>query len=187
MRRKTKEKVKTISSAFLELLGTGAFVTIVGLASQGRGMDRLSKYFVKYGKWRIRQLLRRLRLQELIVYDEQDENSPIFLTENGLARLAKERLRTVRRRKWDHLWRLILFDIPERKKARQNFQKFLRSIGCYQVQKSVYVHPHECKDEVLRQAAQYSVSSNVMVYTVPNLGPHEKSARIFFLHQGQVR
>lgn len=171
----------SLTVAFLELLGTGAVVTAAGLLSQGRNADRLLKGFTKFGAWRIRNLLRRLRLQQLIVYDENDELSPIHLTENGFVRNTKTFLKRSHSKRWDHFWRLILFDIPERTRSRQRFQKFLKSLGCYRVQKSIYVLPFECKEEILRLAANLRISSGVMVFTVPNLGPHEQHARTHFL------
>ena len=186
MRRKTKEKTKTIARALLEILGTGAFVTAVGLLSQGRGADRLMKGFAKYGAWRVRQLLRRLKFQGMIVYDEEDEHSPIHLTEKGFVRVAKDRMKRIRGKKWDHFWRLILFDIPERKRTRRKFQQLLCRLGFYRVQRSVYAYPFECKEDILRLAAQFRSSSYVMIYTVPNLGPHEQSARMYYFNRGNA-
>jgi len=51
--------------------------------------------------------------------------------------------------KWDNLWRLVIFDIPEDKKsARMALASKLKELGFYPMQKSVYIHPYECKDEI---------------------------------------
>lgn len=186
MRRQNKEKIKITGLALLEVLATGAFLTTAGLLSQGRGADRLLKSFAKYGAWRIRQLLRQLRFQNCIVYDEEDERAPIHLTEKGFIRVTKSKLRRIDGKKWDHLWRLIIFDIPDRKKSRRRFQQLLRRIGCFRVQRSVYAYPFECKDDILRLAAQYRSSSCVLVYTVPNLGPCERHARNFYFRRAKL-
>ncbi len=50
---------------------------------------------------------------------------------------------------WDGKWRIILFDIPHRmKKARDAFRFHLRRLGLYPLQKSVFVYPYECRDEI---------------------------------------
>lgn len=50
---------------------------------------------------------------------------------------------------WDHKWRLILFDIPEKhKKLRDTLRMRLRQFGLIEFQKSVFVHPYECRNEI---------------------------------------
>ena len=52
-------------------------------------------------------------------------------------------------KKWDRKWRIILFDIPEKiRKARDVFRYHLNQLGFYEFQKSVFVHPYNCKDEI---------------------------------------
>src|SRR3989338_469904 len=52
-------------------------------------------------------------------------------------------------KRWDKKWRIILFDIPEKhKKARDALARVLKNIGCRQFQKSVFVHPFECRNEI---------------------------------------
>ena len=68
-------------------------------------------------------MLRTLKIQKLITYDEQDEHSPIMITEKGFVRSSKDNFINIKGRKWDHFWRLILFDIPEYKHKRQAFQQ----------------------------------------------------------------
>ena len=52
-------------------------------------------------------------------------------------------------KKWDRKWRIIIFDIPEKcKKARDALSRSLKNAGFYRLQKSTFIHPFECKDEV---------------------------------------
>lgn len=52
-------------------------------------------------------------------------------------------------KKWDSQWRIVIFDIPERfKKARNALSLTLKKMGFYPLQKSVFVHPFECADEI---------------------------------------
>jgi DNA-binding transcriptional regulator PaaX len=51
--------------------------------------------------------------------------------------------------KWDKKWRIVLFDIPEKyKKARESLRGTLREFGFYEYQKSVLIHPYECRKEI---------------------------------------
>lgn len=55
----------------------------------------------------------------------------------------------IKRGEWDGKWRLVVFDIPERiKKARDALRGKLRELGFYELQKSVWVFPYGCKNEI---------------------------------------
>lgn len=50
---------------------------------------------------------------------------------------------------WDRRWRVVIFDIPERKKKiRDALRRHLQHLDFYELQKSVFVHPFPCGDEV---------------------------------------
>ncbi len=50
---------------------------------------------------------------------------------------------------WDKLWRIIIFDIPEKHKpAREALRQKLRELGFHKLQKSIFVMPYECKNEI---------------------------------------
>ena len=50
---------------------------------------------------------------------------------------------------WDKKWRIVLFDIPElHRKSRDALRYRLRQLGFFEYQKSVFVHPYDCRDEI---------------------------------------
>ena len=52
-------------------------------------------------------------------------------------------------RKWDGYWRLVLFDIPEKKKVgREALWSKLKQLGFYQLQKSCFIYPFDCRSEI---------------------------------------
>ncbi len=77
------------------------------------------------------------------------------LTKNGeleLVRRKFEKYQFPAKFKWDGKWRVICFDIPEKKKyVRHVVQQKLVEIGCYRLQDSVFVTPHKC-GEILKLA-----------------------------------
>ena len=51
--------------------------------------------------------------------------------------------------KWDGLWRLVIFDIPESmKRERMALAGMLRRLDFYPLQRSVFIFPYECKNEI---------------------------------------
>lgn len=50
--------------------------------------------------------------------------------------------------KWDGMWRIIAFDIPQKHwRARQAITRKLKKVGFYPLQKSVFVYPYDCREE----------------------------------------
>lgn len=71
---------------------------------------------------------------------------------------------------WDHLWRIILYDIPDEKRsARQALQHKLRMYGCFQLQRSVLITPFPCLADIETLSAQYEVDSYVTYFEAQNL------------------
>ena len=77
------------------------------------------------------------------------------ITKDGeleLARRKFERYQFPTTFVWDKKWRVICFDIPEKRKyVRHVLQRKLAEIGCYRLQDSVFVTPHKC-GEILKLA-----------------------------------
>ena len=70
-------------------------------------------------------------------------------------------------KKWDKKWRMVIFDIPEtQKKARYALRAKLKELGFYPLQKSVWVHPFECRDEIDFIIEFFNVSSYVRLAEV---------------------
>jgi len=50
---------------------------------------------------------------------------------------------------WDGKWRVVMFDVPENlKRVRDTLRMHFKHMGFYEFQKSVFVHPHPCKEEI---------------------------------------
>ena len=76
----------------------------------------------------------------------------MILTDAGKKKIIKFNLDFMEIKKpkqWDRLWRLVIFDIPEKKRqGRRALAEKLKELGFYPVQKSVFIHPYECQDEI---------------------------------------
>jgi CRISPR-associated endonuclease Cas2 len=52
-------------------------------------------------------------------------------------------------KKWDGRWFMVFFDVPEiQRNKREYLRRYLKELGFYQYQKSVYIFPYECEKEV---------------------------------------
>lgn len=52
-------------------------------------------------------------------------------------------------RKWDKKWRVVIFDIPEKKAlVRREVRRILKEAGFQRLQDSVWVYPYDCEDVI---------------------------------------
>lgn len=83
--------------------------------------------------------------------------------------------------RWDKKWRIVLFDIPqERHKDRRSLRRRLKYLGFRPMQKSVFVFPYPCEEELGEFCARLGVSEYVDVITAQNAGVHEEEVRKHF-------
>lgn len=116
-------------------------------------IKKAAKEWKKINERNLRDVIRRLYKSKLIDYKEnKDKTVTIILSEKGKKRILKydlDKIQIKKPSKWDKLWRLIVFDIPEDRKAgRTALVVKLKELGFYPMQKSVYIHPYECKSEI---------------------------------------
>lgn len=76
----------------------------------------------------------------------------ISLTETGKKKaswLQIDDLKIQKPKKWDRKWRLVIFDISQLKKIyREAFRGKLKELGFLPLQKSVWIIPFDCRDEI---------------------------------------
>ncbi|MEK7520177.1 MAG: hypothetical protein AAB581_02990 [Patescibacteria group bacterium] len=101
----------------------------------------------------LQRAIRTLYRSNLVGYEEHGDGMvALTLTEDGAQRVLQYSLGTMTiptPALWDGYWRVVAFDIPERlKKGRNAFSAKLKELGFLQLQKSVFIFPHECKNEL---------------------------------------
>jgi hypothetical protein len=108
----------------------------------------------KWEKKKAKRSLYYLQRLKLVSYSEDLEgNIKIRLTKKGRDEVGEERIfliRKIRRpKRWDRKWRLVIFDIPEKKrKSRDIFRRGLLTLGFVKIGESAYLHPFDCETEV---------------------------------------
>ncbi len=70
--------------------------------------------------------------------------------------------------KWDGLWRIVIFDIPDKdKSAREGLRERLKAMGFYPLQKSVFVFPYPCEEEIRFLSYIYNTGDRVRYIETP--------------------
>lgn len=95
---------------------------------------------------------RYLKSRNLIQIQKHNHQIHIYLTPAGEREAGKyqiNRLAIPTPDRWDGIWRLIIFDIPEKLKIkREAFRGKLKELGFYLLQKSIWAYPYLCEKEV---------------------------------------
>ena len=105
--------------------------------------------------------------------ENNDGTITLVLNEKGKKMALKYNLATMqipKMKRWDHNWRIVLFDIPESKRrSRDILRSYLKRLKFFEFQKSVFAHPFDCKNEIeyivefynLRPYVRFVIAKNI--------------------------
>ena len=142
------------------------------------------KNWNKIDRHLIHDAIKRLNKKRLIELTQKNDNLYIEITKNG-QKLVKsfdyDDLVLLQLKRWDKKWRLVVFDIPEKKKKeRRAFSMKLKNLGFYPLQESVFIYPYDCQDEIDFVCEFLSISQYVNYCLVETLDKKEGELRKFF-------
>ena len=151
---KNKHRIGTVQQKMLLLL-------LGGLALGCAGSPRTSWKIIRAMRNEWKEMSKRAAERAIAVLYEtklidarknEDGSFTMVLNEDGKKHALTYNLGSMsitKPDKWDGYWRVGLFDIPEeRRSARNSLRTRLINLGFYELQRSVLVHPFECRDEI---------------------------------------
>jgi DNA-binding transcriptional regulator PaaX len=150
---------------------------------------RKFKKHQKYSEKQIQTAFNNLKQRKLIeIIKVGKEKYEVRLTNKGQKRIKEfsfDLLNIAKPKKWDKKWRIFIFDIPVKPKryhqAREALRRKIKELGFYQIQKSVWVYPYECEDEILFISELFNVQKNIEIITAEKLLHQEKIEEFFNL------
>lgn len=183
-KRAVTEEKKTITDKSAERLPYGAVgrillgtVAVAGVLAVGLAAPSIfqvvkaieKQYRRDYRRFRVptyaREVVKTLVSQRLIVIILQHGEPVMRLTEKGRRELLRYQLKekALEKRHWDGKWRLLIFDIAEKKRyARDRVRNDMQSFGFVKLQESVWVYPYECEQVVTLLKAQYKIGKELL-------------------------
>lgn len=166
----------------LSLVGAGVVIGLSFVAPAAAGVfkpfldeeERKEKNAWKqYNPYFLKRTLARLQAQKLVEITQQDGEQVVTLTKNGRRRILKyalDDLSIPRPKSWDGKWRLVLYDVDNRRKQlRDIFRESLRGLGFYRLQESVWLHPYPCEDQVTFLREYHGVGAEVLYVVATKL------------------
>ncbi len=84
--------------------------------------------------------------------------------------------------RWDGEWRVLIFDIPERKrKIRSDIRNMLARLGFVRLQDSVWVYPYNCEEAITLLKADFKLGYELLYMIVDSIEGDWKLKREFGL------
>ena len=142
-----------ITKDILTWIGVGGAVVIAATSPYfSTNLIRAIGKRKRYDKKKFYDTFSRLRREGYLKIEKHNHQVYISLTEEGKKKAGRFQLNSLQIKKpkrWDGYWRIIIFDIiqPQRIK-REALRGLLKQLELYPLQKSVWIHPYDCKDEV---------------------------------------
>ena len=130
-------------------------------------------------------ILRRFRLNGLVeTIKKTNKAERLSLSKKGEIRWLKYQFHNLRLKKpkrWDKKWRMVLFDIPEtQKKIRDALRRKLKNLGFLEFQKSVFIYPFPCRNEINFIVNFHNIEENVRYLEAP-ISPDDNFRKHFNL------
>lgn len=171
---RNERKLKAFQQAMLMAVVLGGVVVVAATIPNAA---QLLRFFPGYKKgarfnYQAKSALGRLAAKGLVTFVKEDGKCFARITEKGerLLALETERVAITKKRKWDRRWRVVIFDIPERRKSmRASLRRFMHEYGFVRLQDSVWIYPYDCEDLIALAKANFRVGADVLYLIVERL------------------
>ena len=169
-----KESRQRAKKANLQKAILGTMVAVGGLSvalfapKMTKVLTKLEPEFMKNKrrKYSFNRSFYRLKNAGLITFFQTKKGKFARLTEKGEAKLRQLRLKDYHLQKprhWDGKWRLLTFDIKEKRKStRDKIRYVLKKIGFFRLQDSVWVYPYDCEDLIMFLKADFRIGKDLL-------------------------
>ncbi len=142
-----------IESAILQTISVAGILTVAAMAPNAvRVIKHIDPDWVAppNPRQRLREALSRMKRKGLVKFVERDGRYLPALTAKGKQEAVKIRVGLARIPKplrWDGRWRVVVFDIPEKRRhLRDTVRGLVRNLGFVRLQDSVWAHPYDCEE-----------------------------------------
>ena len=188
-------KIDPKTKEVLMLLGAGAFlaasIIFPGLPMAAKPFidvvkeadrNKRQKEWEKFNLWRLRQVIKRMQNSKLVEVKEEKGIPIIKVTQKGKQKLLRYKIdeMVLDESNWDGKWRLIIYDVQTGKRANSEmFRIMLNKLKFLKLQRSVYLTPFKCEDEIEYLRLLFEIGNEVQILKVGSL-ENEAAYRRYF-------
>ncbi|TSC85161.1 MAG: hypothetical protein G01um101417_28 [Parcubacteria group bacterium Gr01-1014_17] len=176
-----------VKQKVLLLLQAGVALSFAGtLPRQFRIFEELAKEWKQINRAYLYRIIREFEDEQLVSIEEDEGGTrTVVLLERGKKRALTfhlHKMEIAKPTQWDGIWHAVFFDIPEGwKTARESLRLKLYDLDFYHWQKSVFVHPYPCRDEIDFIATFFNVRYFVRYATLSTISHEAELLRHFEL------
>src|SRR3989338_5051423 len=175
-----------IESMILGALVIGGVLTLAAAAPKTLQLLRyvdLGAIVSRDPRKRLRETASRLKRKGLIKFVVRHGKTHMQLTEKGSKFASSIASGTHHIRKplrWDGRWRLVIFDISEKRRPlRDRVRRLMHGLGFYRLQDSVWVHPYECEEIIAILKTDMRIGRELL-YVIADAIEFDKPLRAHF-------
>jgi DNA-binding transcriptional regulator PaaX len=182
-----RRKKQDVQKAVLASVGIAGMLAVAVIAPNALQLLRYVPGNKDQLGYRARTAATRLAKKGLISFTKKNGVSYARLTKEGEKALAFEQAKhvltdTKKKRRWDGQWRMVVFDIPERRRAvRFRLRGVMREIGFMRLQDSVWVYPYDCEDFIVLLKAELKTGKDILYAVVAEIERDHKIREHFKL------
>jgi DNA-binding transcriptional regulator PaaX len=121
---------------------------------------------------------------DIEVQTDEKGDDYVYLTSKGRTRLNADeiwQLSVEKPRQWDQRWRLVLFDFPSTARRRHEFRAKLEDLGFEMYQRSVFIFPYECREEVFTVAKWLDLDDYIRYIVATEIHDMRRFIKLFDL------
>lgn len=168
MKKRTKERIGKVAKIVLRTVAVSGLLAMALCAPNAlQALGVFDKR--KRRPFHINKVAERLKRDGYLRKVEKGRTVCYELTAKGRQFITRFELREQqipRPEKWDGRYRMIIFDISEKRRhIRNDIRNWLRTLGFVKLQQSVWVFPYPCRKIVALLKTEYKVEKDVLYVT----------------------
>ena len=177
-----KPQEEKIAEAILGAVAVGTTLLVSPLAGAAALVLGVGSASYIFRKRDFNREAKRLEKRGYVALTKTPKGLIVKLLEKGRRGFQKLQIKNLQLpvARWDGKWRLFIFDIPEKYRAERDYlRKKLKNLGLYNIQRSVFAYPHDCR-KALNFAADYYKVEEYTTYAEVSSIDVEKELKRFF-------
>ena len=132
---------------------------------------------------RLRETISRMKRKGLVEFKMHNGKNRPRLTKKGedeARRINLGKFQIKKPLRWDQKWRIVIFDIPEKRKGlREHVRRLVFSMGFFRLQDSIWVFPYDCEEVVTLLKLELKIGTE-LIYIIADAIEFDKPLRQHF-------
>lgn len=156
----------TLLVASIFMPGLGYAARMIDRAKRSYDWQKSQKEWRRFNPYFLKYNLKRLKEQKVVEIIKEGEQEIVKLTKKGYTKYLKFKLEelSLKGKAWDGKWRIVIYDISKFKRNQQNaFRYILKYINFLLLQKSVYLTPYPCEEQITYLREYFGIGDEVLL------------------------